>query len=82
MQIARDATKSAIELLLFDNRLDRINRGCASVPDGLRMVITEILDQFSQTRIGYVGEVRSRVTSVDHGDAVPLNQRNTEACVL
>lgn len=52
----------ASELLVFNDLMDLANRGGTRVPCGLRVVAPEILDQFVQARVGYAGQVSSRVT--------------------
>ena len=76
MQVAGNAREFALDLFLLDDGFDLVDRRRARVPNGLSVIVAEILNQRVQTRIGHVREMRRGVAGIDHGHAFALDQRD------
>ncbi len=79
MEVAIDPFEAGVDAVLPHHVVDRRDRGQPGVPDGLRVVLPEPLDELAQAAVGHHREMRARVPRVDHRAATALEHDDPPA---
>ena len=70
VEVPIDPLEARVDLVLADDLVNRRDRGEPRVPDGLRVVASEPLDELGEARVGHHRQVRAGMPRVGHRAAI------------
>jgi hypothetical protein len=82
MEATGNPLEIAIDLFCMLDLVDLLNGGPAGVPSGLRVVLSKVVDQLVQARVGHVSQMRRRELRVARAEGPALDEDRIDSFLL